>query len=128
MATEKLAKAALLRSGNPLDSVTNSHKAFVSLLRVASRNPSLRQTLGFTARQLQAYVKGIEPVAYKIERLAPAVAQKGPNTEYPWETPLQEVAVPASFDFPVLKELRGPQGRKLLKLVRVMLRDFDVFF
>jgi hypothetical protein len=128
MATEKLGKAALLRGGNPLDSVTNTHKAFVSFLRVASRSPSLRQTLGFNARQLQAYVKGIEPIAERIERLVPTLSREGPNAEYPWETPRKEVIAPVSHAFSIMGDLRRPQGRKLLKLVSVILDGFERLF
>jgi len=34
------------------------------------------------ARQLQAYIQGLVPIADQIERLAPALAQNGPNAEY----------------------------------------------
>jgi hypothetical protein len=128
MATEKLGKAVLLRSGNPLDSAIKTHKAFVSFLRVAARNPSLRQRFGWSARQLQAHMKGIEPLADQIERLAPALSSEGPNAEYPWETSRKEVVAPVSHAFPIVNELRGPKGRKLLKFISVMISEFDRFF
>jgi len=128
MTTEKLGKAGLLRGGTNLDSVSRTHKTFVCFLRVAARNASLRQAFQFNARQLQAYVKEVLPVADQIERLAPALAQNGPNAEYPWETPSREVVVPASHDFPVADELKGPRGRKLLRLIVVILNRFDAFF
>ena len=128
MTTEKLGKAGLLRGGTNLDSVSRTHKTFVRFLRVAARNPSLREAFQFNARQLQAYVKEVLPVADQIERLAPALAQNGPNAEYPWETLSGEVKVPASYGFPVAKELRGPQGRKLLRLIDIIIDRFDVFF
>jgi hypothetical protein len=128
MTTEKLGKAVLLRSGVNLDNVNTTHKTFVRFLRVAARNPSLRQAFQFNVRQLQTYVKEVLPVADQIERLAPALAHDGPNAEYPWETPSGEVKVPASYAFPVTEELKGPQGRKLLKLVDFILDRFDAFF
>ena len=128
MTTEKLGKAVLLRGGANLDSVNRTHKAFVSFLRVAARNPSLRQALQFNVRQLQAYVKEILPVADQIERLAPTLARDGPNAEYPWETPSGEVKVPASYAFPVKKDLRGPHGRKLLRLIDFVLDRFEALF
>lgn len=128
MTTEKLGKAVLLRGGANLDSVNRSHKAFVSFLRVAARSPSIRQALQFNVCQLQAYVKEILPVADRIERLAPTLARDGPNAEYPWETPSGEVKVPASYAFPVEKDLRGPHGRKLLKLIDFILDGFEAFF
>jgi len=128
MTTEKLGKAVLLRSGANLDNVSTTHRTFVSFLRVAARSPSLRQAFQFNARQLQAYVKEVLPIADRIERLAPALAQNGPNAEYPWETPFGEVKTPASYIFPVMEELREPRGRKLLKLINTTLDRFDTFF
>ena len=128
MTTEKLGKAVLLKSGAPPETVQKTHRAFVRFLRVAARNPSLRQALKMNAAQLQLYVRGILPIADKIERLAPALSRNGPNAEYPWETGRLEVVVPATYRFPVLGDLRGPRGRKLLRLVSAILDDFDVFF
>ena len=128
MTAEKLGKAVLLRSGSDLGHVVTTHKAFVRFLQVASRNPSLRRTLQFNARQLQEYVKDVLPVADQIERLAPALANNGPNAEYPWETPSSQVVAPAVYVFPVTRELRGPKGRKLLKLIASILEQFDVLF
>ena len=128
MTTEKLGKAALLRVGSSPDNVGTTHKAFVGFLRVAAKNPSLRQSLQLDPRQLRAYVQGILPIANQIERLAPALAQHGPNVEYPWQTHSGDVKVPASYAFPVTADLRGPQGRKLLKFIKIVLDGFDAFF
>lgn len=128
MATEKLGKAVLLRSGNPLDSVKGTHKAFIRFLRVAARNPSLQQRLGWSARQLRECIRRIEPIADRIEKLAPALAAGGPNAEYPWETPQREVVAPVSHTFPILSELSGPKGRQLLKLITILVCEFDRFF
>lgn len=128
MTAEKLGKAVLLRSGGDLGHVVTTHKAFVRFLQVASRNPGLRRSLEINARQLQEYVKEILPVADQIERLAPALANNGPNAEYPWEMPSRQVVAPAAYIFPVSNELRGSKGRKLLRLIAFMLDQFDVFF
>ena len=128
MTAEKLGKAVLLRSGGNLSNVVTTHKAFVRFLRVASRNPGLRRSLEVNARQLQEYVKNILPVADQIERLAPALANNGPNAEYPWEMPSRQVVAPAAYVFPVTNELRGPKGRKLLSLIAFILEQFDVLF
>ena len=95
---------------------------------MASRNPNLRRSLGVNGRQLQKYIDGVLPVADHIERLAPALADNGPNAEYPWEMPSRQVVAPASYIFPVAGELRGPKGRKLLALLSVILDRFDVLF
>jgi hypothetical protein len=128
MATEKLGKAVLLKSGETLENVNTTHKAFVRFLRVAPKNPSLRQTLNLSARQLQAYVNNVLPIADQIERLAPKLACGGPNAEYPWETPHKRIIAPASHGFHLTSALTQPQGRKLLNLVSVILNGFERFF
>lgn len=128
MATEKLAKAALLRGGAKPEDLKKSHKAFIRFLRSSAKSPSLRQTFGFSARQLQESINGALPIAAEVERLVPGRDQLGSNAEYPWETPSGEVVVPASYEFPIVEELRRPQGRKLLKLIAIILDRFDAFF
>ena len=128
MTTEKLGKAVLLRSGTKLDDVRKTHKTFYRFLQVAARNPGLQQALQFNGRQLQATVIGVRPLVYQIERLAPALAINGPNAEYPWETPSGDVIAPASYRFPVVETLKGPQGRKLLRLISIVLDRFDTLF
>ena len=128
MASEKLAKAALLRSGTPLDRVAKSHQAFARFLRVASRNSSLQQRLGFKAHQLQAYIHEVLPIADQIERLAPQLARGGPNAEYPWETSRKQVIAPVSHGFSIMHDLGQSQGRKLLRLVSIILCEFEGLF
>jgi len=129
MTTEKLGKAALLRSGSSkLDSVQQNHRGFTSLLRMVSRSSALQYEFKMNSSQLKQHIQEMLPVAYVVEHLAPALANKGPNAEYPWETPTREVICPASFVFPVVQELRSPKGLKLLKLITTLLNKFDSFF
>jgi hypothetical protein len=129
MTAEKLSKAALLRSRTTSpDDLRRTHRAFVNFLRFAARNPNLQRTLSMHGRQLRSYIQGILPIADRIERLAPALAQNGPNAEYPWEVPSGEVTAPASYTFPVTEELRRPEGRRLLKLTATILEGFEGFF
>jgi hypothetical protein len=129
MTTEKLGKAALLRSRSArVDSLSRTHKAFVSFLRLAARNHNLQRELSMPGRQLQAYILGVLPIADQIERLAPTLAHDGPNAEYPWEIPSGEVVVPVSYAFPVAEDLRKPEGRKLLRLISVFLERFDTLY
>ncbi|MGB0386941.1 MAG: hypothetical protein ACPGWR_19170 [Ardenticatenaceae bacterium] len=129
MTTEKLGKAALLRKGIPLEHVRGTHKAFVRALQMASKNRGLQQVFGINARQLQAYIRGILPLARQIERLAPALAIDGPNVEYPWEDPITgNVYAPTSYHFLVTEHLNRPNGRKLLRLIHILLDQFDRFF
>lgn len=129
MTTEKVGKAALLRRGVPLPEVRRTHRAFVRSLQNASRNRGLQRVLGINARQLHAHITGILPIAHQIERLAPALAGDGANPEYPWEEPTTgDVYSPASYRFPVTQSLNQPNGRKLLRLIHILLEQFDRFF
>lgn len=128
MTTEKLGKAALLRSGIPLDNVRGTHRAFVRFLQLSSRSRTLQGEFRMNARQLQAYIQGLLPIADQIERLAPALAQNGPNAEYPWEVPTGQVLIPASYSFPVALNLRERNGRKFLQFIKILLDKFDHLF
>lgn len=122
MTTEKLGKAALLTSRTSgLDAVSKTHKAFVSFLRVAARNPNLQKELSMNGRQLREYIVALLPLADQIERLAPTLCQGGPNAEYPWSTPAGQVLAPASYAFSVSGDLSNSMGRKLLKLIDLIL-------
>jgi hypothetical protein len=85
MATEKLGKALLVGGNTTLGRllVLGSHAAFVKFLHVASNNHNLPARLGLTKAQLKAYFNQFLPIAHEIEILAPALAQGGPNPEYP---------------------------------------------
>ncbi|MBC8233028.1 hypothetical protein H8E77_26080 [bacterium] len=128
MTTEKLSKAFLLAGGADLNVVRKTHRAFTRFLQIAMRNHGLQRELGITASQLRAHVHQLLPIAYEIERLAPALADGGPNAEYPWEAPPSTINVPASYNFPVNSILQLPKGRNLLRLIKVMLDRFYVFF
>ncbi len=121
MATEKLGKACIIAGGNAPAQVRTSHKAFVRFLQIAAYNPDLQKQLRMTGVQLRAHIKALLPVAEEIEKLAPAIAHSGPNAEYPWETPVGTVHVPATYSFTVSSQLRTPKGIKLLNLILVIL-------
>ncbi|MBI1925480.1 hypothetical protein HYR99_14660 [Candidatus Poribacteria bacterium] len=48
--------------------------------------------------------------------------------EYPWESPPGTINVPAAYLFSVDSTLRLPGGRNLLKLIKLLLDRFYVFF
>ena len=81
-----------------------------------------------TGLQLRMHIQQMLPIAYEIERLAPDLAAGGANVEYPWEALPGTINVPASYNFPVNSTLQSPRGRNLLKLVKVMLDRFYLFF
>ena len=118
MACEKLGKAFLLIGGTILpEKAQSSHLAFKRFLQVASRNPELRTLLKMRASQFKLHIKQLLPIAESIERLTPALAQDGPNVEYPWAAPDRTVIVPANYNFSEFRELRRPAGVNLLKLI-----------
>jgi hypothetical protein len=68
------------------------------------------------------------PIAYAIERLAPALARGGKNPEYPWESPNGPVHTPATYPFELAQDLSASKGVNLLKDVALMLRTFEKLF
>lgn len=120
MATEKLAKAYLIsdQGGPP----PRSHASFVRFVRVVgSRSPAIASRYRNRGAQLKAYLRGLEPIAQAIENLAPAIAQDGPNPEYPWSHRTGIVA-PIDYDFSEFSPTRGSRVAKLLRFVEVCLQ------
>jgi hypothetical protein len=66
------------------------------------------------------------PLAHSIEKLAPALAEGGVNTEYPWLIPDGAVVAPVHYVFSLSDHLRVKRGRDLLKLVGIALDSFLV--
>lgn len=81
-----------------------------------------------TKSQLRAEFKQLLPLAYEIERLAPALAQDGPNPEYPWFDKSGQVFAPVDYLFPLVKLMQSPRGLKLLKYIEYSLTDFEKLF
>jgi hypothetical protein len=124
MATEKLGKAYLLAGKTAIDEVQTSHLAFTRFLRFISRNGKLQQELGMTARQMRLHVEHLLSIAHAIEKLAPALAGKGINSEYPWKVPNGKVVAPVRYNFSLSEQLDSPSGINLLKLVNIVLKKF----
>ena len=84
--------------------------------------------LGFgRASDFENWVPTIAPLAYDVERLAPDLANDGPNPEYPW--PQKEpVEYPAGYEFSVWKDLKDTgRGRQLLKVLDAAVREFPKY-
>ena len=87
MVTEKLAKAYFWRIGSP---PPKHHAGFVQFLRFFGQIPPtdrnrIATLFGFNRFvDLQRWISSTIPIAYALERLAPALANDGPNPEYPW--------------------------------------------
>ena len=128
MATEKLSKALLISGEMNLERITHSHAAFAKFMRVVSHNHNLQAELGMNKSQLKALFVRLLPIAHEIEALAPALAQDGPNPEYPWLDKLGHVCIPTKHSFPLAKLLQSPQGTRLLKYIRYFLVEFEKLF
>lgn len=124
MATEKLAKAYLLNGRTDIKDVRSTHRALTRYMLNLSRNSRLQDLMGMAAKQLRSHIQKLLPLAYEIEKLAPALAGDGPNPEYPWEAPKGIFNVPVSHAFIIVKTLRQPHGHNLIKLIRITLKNF----
>jgi hypothetical protein len=130
MATEKIAKAYFWRSGSP---PPKSHSGFVQFLRFLGqfRRQADRQRIAalFSFNRFadfQNWIRNVLPIAYELERLAPDLAQNGPNPEYPWPHDLPQYA-PVDFEFPVWDALTSGQGRDLMRVVQIAVERFSDF-
>lgn len=129
MATEKLGKALLIVGDHELENLKGSHTAFVKLIRVVSNNRKLQKVLGMKKSQQRAQFKTLLPLAHEVESLAPALAQNGPNPEYPWKDVSGNILTPVDYPFPLMKRLhKTPQGIQLLKYVEFFVKRFEQLF
>lgn len=130
MACEKLGKAYLWRSGDPPPA---SHAGFVQFMRFigavrASERARVAEIFEFKRfEDFQNWIRAILPDAYALERLAPALAQDGPNPEYPW--PKNEPAhAPATHEFSLWRQISGTaRGRRLLQVIEIGVNRFPEF-
>lgn len=136
MATEKLAKAAFLALGVPIDRF--SHVAFSHIPYQLVRS-DIARSLGF--RDFKAYRQFLiraAPLFREMDELNPSVGlqmpgggpKDGPNVEYPWEGREPDGTatwvVPAEHRFSLLNKLRRPgDAARMLVFVRTMLDRFD---
>jgi hypothetical protein len=130
MATEKLSKAYLWRSGKV---PPKSHTGFVRFLKALldRRQPDLTliaNALGFKRPDdLDKWVSNVQNLAYALQNIAPTEARNGPNAEYPWphEAPAHW---PAGHKFPLWEQLANSgQGRKLIKIIDQAIARFEAY-
>ena len=129
MATEKIAKAYFWNSGSP---PPRSHAGFVQFLRFLGqtrqgnreRIANLFSFARFT--DFQAWIRTALPIAYDLERLAPDLANDGPNPEYPWPH-AQPHTAPASHNFAVWASLMSGQGRDLMRVIHIAVSKFPEY-
>lgn len=130
MITEKISKAYLWSSNVP---PPFSHKAFVQFLRLltqvhdAEDRKRIAEIFQFGRfDDFQTWIRAVSPLAYEIERLAPAVAGGGPNPEYPWPHDDPQFA-PATFPFDLQRAIKNHQGRQLLEFIRTAVNRFPEY-
>ena len=129
MATEKLSKAYLWRSGHAPPKV---HTGFVRFLKaLLDRHADLDRIatiLGFRRREdLDNWVRNVQTLAYSLQNMAPAEAGNGPNPEYPWphEAPTDCAIL---HTFAMWNQLSNTgQGRKLIEIIGRAISRFDEY-
>ena len=126
MVTEKLAKAYFWRSSS---AAPRSHAGFVQFLRFLGHiRPNDRDRIAdlFSFNRFsdfQNWIRAVLPIAYDLERLAPALANDGPNPEYPWPHAEPQTA-PVNHTFAVWTSLKSGQGRDLMRVIRIAITRF----
>ncbi len=129
MATEKLAKAYFWRSGAP---PPRSHAGFRQLLKFLGhirqkdrdRIASLFSFNRFT--DFQNWIRAVQPIAYDLERLAPDLANDGPNPEYPWPH-AEPLHAPVEHTFAIWTSLTSGQGRDLMRVISIAVNGFPKY-
>jgi hypothetical protein len=115
MATELLSKANAWKSGP----IGKSHRALVSFLKGLSSNTKAQKQLGYEGQNQNwtHTIRKITPIAESLQEMAPALANDGPNPEYPWPTDAP-TATPVEYTFPIWEELTETSyGRTLISLI-----------
>lgn len=129
MVTEKLAKAYFWRSGSP---PPRKHAGFVQFLRFLGQirqNDRGRIANLFTFTRFsdfQNWIRAVQSIAYDLERLAPALANNGPNPEYPWPHDRPEFA-PANHNFAIWTSLTSSRGRHLMRVIHIAVDEFPQY-
>jgi hypothetical protein len=123
MVFEKLAKAALLRTGAvTLSWAQGSHKAASRMVRVLRLQRGLLDPLG------GAKVWGdVLWVVEALENAHPQVAGDTPQLEYPWQTSAGVVQWPARH-LPIAMSLEGILAVRVLKFASLLSLRFDQIF
>ena len=130
MVAEKLAKAYFWRSSSP---PPRSHAGFVQFVRFLggarqSERTGIASAFGFSRfEDFQRWTRAVLPLAYELERLAPSLAQDGPNPEYPWPQNGPEYA-PSQFEFELWIQLTSTgRGRQLMQVIEVAIENFPMY-
>lgn len=129
MVTEKVAKAYFWRSGSP---PPKSHAGFVQFLRFLGHTHQydrdrIANVFSFKRfTDFQNWIRGVLPIAYNLERLAPDLAHDGPNPEYPWPHGRPAFA-PVNHRFAIWPLLASGQGRDLMRVISIAVKKFPEY-
>jgi len=130
MATEKISKAYLWRSGH---APPKTHTGFVRFLRaLIGRRPAelerIAKIFGFRrSADLDRWVSSVQILAYSLQNIAPAEANDGPNPEYPWPH-AAPTHCPSDHTFLLWFELVNTgQGRKMMEFIDRAISRFDAY-
>lgn len=127
MVTEKIAKAYFWGTDSPKP---RSHACFVQFLRFLGHHirqndrERIAKVFSFNRHaDFQNWIHSVLPIAYELERLAPNLANDGPNPEYPWPHAKPESA-PVNHNFAVWTSLTSGRGRDLMRGIRIAVERF----
>ncbi len=126
MSAEKLAKgyACSRMGGQP----RTTHAGFTRFLQfVALKDERLRvqwRTKNPRRASYQEMVCSLTHVGLLIEHLAPSLADRGPNPEYPWEQGIHVLA-PIDYSFPEIIIQWGPQLENLFRFLDTCFRTLN---
>jgi hypothetical protein len=128
MAAEKISKAYFWRSGK---APRKSHAGFAQFIRTLPSSTQsvererVAQVLGFSSyNAFKSWANRGLPIAYDLEKLAPALAMDGVNTEYPWPSS-SPANTPVDHDFAVGRLLaENSEGRQFLRFLGRAIQNF----
>ncbi len=130
MCTEKIAKAYFWRTGT---SPPMRHAGLVQFFRFlgqikSSERVRIANLFSFKSyHSFQEWIRKTLPIAYALENLAPALANDGPNPEYPWPHNQPEFA-PANHHFSIYLTLQSTSsGRDFIRILEIAIRDFPKY-
>ena len=126
MAFEKLAKAALLRSGAAdVAWASSTHRSASHMIRALRLQRGVMAPIGGPL-VWQDVLWAVET----LEQVHPALSQGGPQLEYPWEMPNGDIGWPAR-DLAIARAFGNPQsnlGVRILRFASILAERFDRIF
>jgi hypothetical protein len=129
MVSEKIAKAYYWRNGKP---PARNHSGFVRFLqsllnRDGKSLPGIIKLLGYDkVDEFRWFIRRISPLAYELQSYAPALANDGPNPEYPWPH-VSPLDAPCNYKFRLCDDLQTAVGRNFSHLLDRAVRNFPEY-